>query len=710
VSHWEYNYRSLLNYIEQAQYGIRGMVTDSLTGEPIRAKVFIQNHDVDSSYVYSSANVGDYYRPIKAGTYTLEFSAPCYHSKTIQNVSATDDNATILNVQLQPYVGLNPTFSADKTNITFGENVHFTDFSCGNPTSWQWTFEGGTPATSTDQNPIVSYSQAGTYDVTLTITDGTNSSTLTKSDYITVAQNILMGNNTITTCSGNFYDSGGSNGNYNNNENYIMTINPATSGAMLKITFNQFNTESGYDKLYIYNGINTSAPQVTGSPFTGTTSPGQITATNSNGSLTFKFTSDGSQTALGWAATIECLGGSIGHTLNGVITYPNSGNTPLNNMSLNLKNNSGSVIATASTDMSGNYSFTEVLDGSYTLEVSTNKPWGGVTATDALLFKKHIANIAPLNGIYLACGDINGNGSLSASDILLIKKRIGSIINSFPLGDWLFNNQTIIVNGENVTQNFNGIVYGDANASYSISKNNILNDAENGKLLKNAITSTLSFEQGYSANKQLIVPIHATYFQNLGAFQFTVQYDSEKLSFDDVSNWYEGIESVIIGNVEPGKITFVWTADDKGISINDGILCNIVFNSNLSSDASLISWSDNPTICEFSDFDANLMDVKYSDNTVGDITGISKNDNENYQLYPNPGNGVFKLHLFNKSGLITDIRIYNSLGEIVYYDNRIVLNQNLEKTFNLSYLPNGIYVMQIETENGNYFKKIIFKK
>jgi len=101
VSHWEYNYRSLLNYIEQAQYGIRGMVTDSLTGEPIRAKVFVQNHDVDSSYVYSSANVGDYYRSIKAGTYTLEFSAPCYHSKTIQNVSATDDNATILDIQLQ---------------------------------------------------------------------------------------------------------------------------------------------------------------------------------------------------------------------------------------------------------------------------------------------------------------------------------------------------------------------------------------------------------------------------------------------------------------------------------------------------------------------------------------------------------------------------------------------------------------------------------
>ena len=44
-SHWNYNYRSFLNYIEQANYGITGTVTDSLTGEPLKAKVFIQNHD-----------------------------------------------------------------------------------------------------------------------------------------------------------------------------------------------------------------------------------------------------------------------------------------------------------------------------------------------------------------------------------------------------------------------------------------------------------------------------------------------------------------------------------------------------------------------------------------------------------------------------------------------------------------------------------------
>ena len=48
-----------------------------------------------------------------------------------------------------------------------GDNVEFTDASMGLPTSWSWTFASGTPATSTDQNPIVSWATPGTYDVTL---------------------------------------------------------------------------------------------------------------------------------------------------------------------------------------------------------------------------------------------------------------------------------------------------------------------------------------------------------------------------------------------------------------------------------------------------------------------------------------------------------------------------------------------------------------
>lgn len=115
-----------------------------------------------------------------------------------------------------------------------------------------------------------------------------------------------MTNGTVTTCVGLFYDSGGPNASYNNNENLIMTFLPANPNAMIRATFLSFDTESGYDKLFVYNGPDANSPQVPGSPFQGTASPGTITAMNASGALTFKFTSDGSVNRPGWEAEIIC--------------------------------------------------------------------------------------------------------------------------------------------------------------------------------------------------------------------------------------------------------------------------------------------------------------------------------------------------------------------------------------------------------------------
>jgi PKD repeat protein len=71
-------------------------------------------------------------------------------------------------------------------NIKEGESVHFLDMSTGNATSWNWTFEGGTPATSTEQNPVVAYNKAGSYAVTLTVGDGNTTSTATRQAYVNV--------------------------------------------------------------------------------------------------------------------------------------------------------------------------------------------------------------------------------------------------------------------------------------------------------------------------------------------------------------------------------------------------------------------------------------------------------------------------------------------------------------------------------------------
>lgn len=98
--HWDYNKEALISFFEQTLCGVRGNVVDKLTQAPLKAKIFISNHDKDSSHVYSYIDNGDYYRPLYQGVYDITYSCDGYISKTISKVKVKNNNATIVNVAL----------------------------------------------------------------------------------------------------------------------------------------------------------------------------------------------------------------------------------------------------------------------------------------------------------------------------------------------------------------------------------------------------------------------------------------------------------------------------------------------------------------------------------------------------------------------------------------------------------------------------------
>ncbi len=85
-----------------------------------------------------------------------------------------------------PTLSVAANFASDLTEVCEFDYVNFEDLSTGSISSWNWTFEGGDPATSTEQNPMVTYNQEGLYDVELTVSDGTTSNTMSMDEYITV--------------------------------------------------------------------------------------------------------------------------------------------------------------------------------------------------------------------------------------------------------------------------------------------------------------------------------------------------------------------------------------------------------------------------------------------------------------------------------------------------------------------------------------------
>jgi len=390
----------------------------------------------------------------------------------------------------------------------------------------------------------------------------------------------------------------------------------------------------------------------------------------------------------------------VGYSINGIVSYANASNTPLNDITIDLKNNSGAVVASATTDDAGGYSFNDVPYGNYTFQVTATKPWNGVSASDVLLYKKHIANISPLTGIYYASGDVNASGSLTAADVLLIKKRIATIINSFTVGDWLFNNDTLSINGSNVTYNFNGLVYGDANGSYIPTKADLSAVKEQG---------IISMETVNDSNGEIAVPVHVSDMPNLGAFQFTIAYDPGKIQFTGVDHWYDGINDVTVGNTAPGQLTFVWAADDRGINIADGTLCNLRFTTKTSGQSTL-SFENNPTLKEFSDYEGNLFEPKYTNGVVGSTTGISEQNLTEISVYPNPSNGTFTLELISVKSQNFDVTVYNPLGVAVYQQLNVAANGKYSTEIGSGDLPEGIYTLTVTGKDTNYIKKIVIRK
>lgn len=503
-TYWGYYRKSILNYTEQVLYGFRGIVTDGCTNQPLGdVKVFINNHDADGTEVYTAAPVGDYHRPIYAGTYSVTFSKEGYTSQTFEittqnmacqrldvtlypegtviptftanpttlyegnsvqfanttsgnyvsaswtfdggspatstatnptvtysNHGTYDATLTIVNTngcssstteQITVYEAVPPVadFSASETQITAGNSVTFNDLSENIPTSWSWTFDGGTPATSTEQNPTVTYSEPGEYTVTLVASNAFGSDTETKTEYISVAAVYNMSNEAIYVCNGTYKDPGGDS-NYPNNANYTQTIYPSTEGAYVRLNFTSFSLQaaSGWystcsDLFYIYDGTSTSATALVNG-VCGTSNPGTVTATNADGALTIVFTSNNTTNAAGWEAEISCYMPEP----EAIFTAEISENCTRNIATTNESEYATSYLwafgdGTTSTETAPTHTYTE--NGTYTITLTASNANGSSIATQQIEVEiPEVTSVTNANG----CGNATltlsaqGNGTL----------------------------------------------------------------------------------------------------------------------------------------------------------------------------------------------------------------------------------------------------------------------------------------------------------
>ncbi len=160
-------------------------------------------------------------------------------------------------------------FTVSDSTICSGTAITFTDLSTNSPTSWTWSFPGGTPSSSSSQNPVVTYNTGGTYSVSLTAANANGSNLHTKTNYIVVTTSVTASVNIIaspsgTTCAGS---------------NVSFTATPTNGGSVpvyqWKVNGTNVGTNSTiYSSTTLTNGsqvtcvMTSNAPCVSGSPAT----------------------------------------------------------------------------------------------------------------------------------------------------------------------------------------------------------------------------------------------------------------------------------------------------------------------------------------------------------------------------------------------------------------------------------------------------------
>ncbi len=195
----------IVNYPTPGTYDVQLSAINSLGSNELFKQDYIEvlqfpfpefTYSVDGltvTFTNVSSNTSEYFWDFGDGsTSILENPSHTYETTGTYNVTLNGSNAACsplsfseeIDIVLAPF----PNFTASMTAICALEIVIFNDVSTNNPSSWSWTFEGGNPSTSQEQNPAISYSNPGTYSVTLEATNADGSNSITIDNFITVGQ------------------------------------------------------------------------------------------------------------------------------------------------------------------------------------------------------------------------------------------------------------------------------------------------------------------------------------------------------------------------------------------------------------------------------------------------------------------------------------------------------------------------------------------
>jgi PKD repeat protein len=604
-------------------------------------------------------------------------------------------------------------FSASSTTLCTGTSVNFSDMSSGSPTGWAWVFQGGTPATSADQNPVgITYEQSGNHDVTLTVSKPTGDPvSLTKTAYIQVT-NVPAANfqdvagctglplqftdqtnangGTITSWTWNFGDPNSGAGNISTGQNPTHAFNdPGTYGVSLEVKANGICTD-----IKLKDVVINTKPAAAAKPSGDVMLCRDVTEKH--------YTTDGAAgaTAYTWAINPEAAG-----TISGTGTAGTLSLTPGYTGSFMIK--------VQGTNECGSGIFSEELPVTVSEPPTANfQDAAGCAALPLQFADQTNANGSTITDWTWVFGDPNSGSSNTSMEqnpthtfnapgtyAVSLEVKTNGVCTDIKLKDVVINSTPaapVKPQGEtSLCKDVSGTIYTTDDATGATSYSWKIVPETAGTISGTGTAGTLLLTPGFTGS--FMITVQGTNGCGNGIFSEELPVTVMATPASPVKP--AGPESVDVNKTAqsnfttsevPGAITYGWAVSPEtaGTITGSGLTGTAAWNTTYRGQVSVKVKSVNSC-------GESIPSEEKTLNLYSSL-GLSENKELGIAIFPNPSDGKFNLDI--TSGIVSTISltVYNTLGIVVYTENDVKFNGKLHKTLDLSNLARGVYHLNVE--------------
>jgi len=623
-----------------------------------------------------------------------------------------------------------PYFHANYTSLTAGGSVTFADSSIHHPTTWTWSFTGGTPSSYSGQNPPpIKYSTAGTYNVSLTVSNLNGSNALTKSSYIVVTapgacevENFSNTQGTTPAWTPSIYGANTTGSGPVNLQGYVVGLNGDDGDKQKAQYFDNSATPQTYLTgvvFYFYKSYSSNMNKtLTFNIYDGTSgTPGTLLGTSSATLSSIHKITPGSGFQVNFAA----------------ITMPSSQKIFIgidySNLDWTTSHDTLALISNANGQTSPSGIWEQKIAGTWAQDGGGGGFWnfnGSMYVFPLLTNNPTIATIT--SGPTTICQggsvSLNAAGSTHQDTLVWYVPGASPVISNNLSDNFIFNTtagtytaKLYVVGGgchqldsaaTTITVNANPTLSLTSSAGATICAGSSTNLSATG-----ATTYTWSPSTGLSATSGANVTANPSNTTNY-TISGTLGSCTSNASFTI--------------NVDPPMVKNVVTTPSVTTLCAGG---KITFDASLSTNVSTFSWSfpggtpstsnaASPVVTYSTQgtYTASLTianscftDATYSQAvTVNICTGIDElYGAQNVNSYFNSLTGELNLTVYNSFGKheALTLGVYNALGESIYAGQMQLTGDNTQTILNLANLSSGIYTLRLMGTDGVYSKKFL---